>query len=257
MKQFFYILILLLTISCNKDKYYDGPNFLADDFEAVNSPEDLTDEDGNWKYYQTSNSQNTISIDTMNPHSGNQCLKFTALPSTDEASKSDIANNKLAFDEGKTFYGSTWFYLEGNQSLDYIFLFDIEESVSIGAGPGVRVALRFEDEQAYIVLERNKLVAEQTLVQSQQSQVPFPRDQWVHFEIELLLKRNKKGAVKIWQDDLLLIEESNVRTMPKDKILFIQGSKGIYNSIQVGITANSSENNAVLYVDDVFYEERD
>lgn len=256
MKKLVYISILLLTISCNKDKYWDGPNLIEDDFESISTIDDLTSETGNWKYYQNTDSDNTISIDTTNPHSGSQCLKFTAGPSINGASKSDIANNKLAFDEGKTFYASTWFYLEGTQSLSYIFLFDIEESVMIGAGPGVRVALKFENGLGYLVLERNKLVNEQTIAQNSESQMAFPRNQWVHFEMELFMKRNKKGAVKIWQDDQLVIEESNIRTMPKDKAVFLQGSKGIYNSIQIGITANSHEGAAILYIDDVFCEER-
>jgi hypothetical protein len=44
--------------------------------------------------------------------------------------------------------------------------------------------------------------------------------------------------------------------MPKDKAVFLQGTKGIYNSIQIGITANSDNNDASLLVDDVFCEEQ-
>jgi len=256
MKLLFSISLLLVLASCNKEKFWDGPNTLADDFESAATVDDLTSESGNWKYYQTTDDQNTMTLDTSIVHSGNQSLKFTAKPSLNGASKSDIAHNKLAFDEGKTFYFSSWFYLEGTQSLNYIFLFDIEESVNIGAGPGVRVALRFDDGQGYLVLERNKLVNETTITQSEESQVAFPRNQWVHFEIELFMKRNKKGSVKIWQNDQLVIDQNGIRTMPKDKAVFLQGSKGIYNSIQVGITANSSEDDATLFIDDLFCEER-
>lgn len=39
--------------------------------------------------------------------------------------------------------------------------------------------------------------------------------------------------------------------MPHDILYFIQGSKGVYNSIEVGITANSDKSDCVMYMDDL------
>jgi hypothetical protein len=153
---------------------------------------------------------NTIRLDSINPHSGNQCLIFFAAKSENGASKSDIAHNKLAFHEGNTFYGSCWFYLEGAQSLDYIFLFDLEESVPIGAGTGIRVALAADEAELFLVLERNKLVNEATLIQTESDKIAFTRNEWVHLELSVLMKRNRKGTLKICQNNLLIIDESGL-----------------------------------------------
>ncbi|MFT5820992.1 MAG: hypothetical protein ACI8ZM_002240 [Crocinitomix sp.] len=245
---FISIIFIALIASCSKEKYFDGPAYLGDDFENISTVDELIDADGKWSFYQNSRDLNSISIDTTIVHTGNQSIKFTAEPSIDGASKSDIANNKLAFNEDETVIISAWFYLSGTESLDYIFLIDLEESIPIGAGPGLRFAL--EGPEGFLVVERNKFT-ESTLRQTTGSEVAFPRDQWVKVEIETYLQRKKKGTVKVWLNDQLIIDFSNVATMPKDKLFYLQGTKGIYNSLQVGITANSDENNAVLYLDDV------
>ncbi len=245
---FISIMFLFIAVSCSKDKHFDGTDYLMDDFEGIATTDELVDEAGKWSFYQNSNESNSISIDTTIVHSGEQSLKFTAEPSINGASKSDIANNDLRFNEGETVEISAWFYINGTDNLDYIFLLDLEESVPIGAGPGLRFAL--EGSEGFLVVERNKFT-ESTLRQESGSEIAFPRNQWVYLQIEINLQRKEKGTVKVWQDGVLIIDFSDVETMPKDKLFYLQGTKGIYNSLQVGITANSDKNSAILYLDDV------
>lgn len=255
MRLFIGIISLLLIYSCDKDKYYDGPTFLIDDFESVESVAELVSDTGEWSFYQNTNALNTLELETENVHTGSQSLKFFAKKTENgSASKSGLANNQLAIHEGKVFYGSAWFFIEDTSNLEFLFLFDLEESVAIGAGPGMRLAL-YESE-GYLAVERQKMF-EPTLRQNEESKVPFPRNEWVHVEVEFLLSRKKKGTIKVWQNEVLLIDETNVRTMPQDEVVFLQGTKGIYNSIQVGITANSDKNDATLYIDDIIMEERE
>jgi hypothetical protein len=51
-------------------------------------------------------------------------------------------------------------------------------------------------------------------------------------------------------NDQLIIEENNTKTLPKDLLYNQQGTKGMYTSIEIGITANSYSNNAIVYADD-------
>ena len=69
--------------------------------------------------------------------------------------------------------------------------------------------------------------------------------------LETLLSKKEKGYIKVWQDDVLLIEQDNWQTLPKDILYFLQGTKGMYNSIEFGITAGSVDNPMVVYVDDI------
>ncbi len=253
MKQFgIVVLALVMLAACTQKRIRSWPSFLVDDFEAVNSVDELTEgEAAIWKYYQQQGEQNTISIDRSNPHSGLQCLKFTAEPSTNGASKSDIAHNRLLFRAGEKVLFTGWFYIEGSENLDYVFLMDLEEDVAIGAGPGIRVAL--EDSVGYLVLERNKFL-ENTLRQEEGSKVAFPRDEWVELKMEVLLGQKAKGAVKIWQNGELLIDVENTPTLPRDRLTVIQGTHNYYHSLQVGITANSPANACVMYIDDISIE---
>ncbi len=242
--------LLLLCVACKKEKYYNGPTELVDGFETVTTAEQLYEAEGKWRFYQTTSTENKLELDTTNPHSGDQCLKFFATASVDGASKSDLAHNDLAFYEGETIDLSAWYYIESSANLNYIFLLDIEETVAVGAGPGTRFAL--EGKEGYLVVERNKYL-QKTLRQNETTKIAFPRNEWVHLRVEMKLSRKTNGSIKVWQNKELIIDAANEQTLPKDELYFLQGTKGMYNSIQVGITAASPENEATVYVDDVAF----
>ncbi len=238
-------LILLFSLfGCNKEKLFKGQNSIYEDFETVNNVDELL-LNGNWEYYQQTEVKNYIKIDTLNPHSGSNCLKIFATKGT--ISKSDLANNKMAFWEGDIVQLSAWFYIEDTNELNYVFLFDIEEDAMIGASPGIRIAI---DKEGYLLIERNKY-GKPTINQPNESKIPFPRNQWVKLNVELNLQQKKKGYIKLWQDNTQLINAENIQTLPKDKLYFIQGTKGIYQSIQVGVTATTSDNDVTMFIDDI------
>ncbi|MEM6347860.1 MAG: heparin lyase I family protein [Bacteroidota bacterium] len=253
MKLFGYIALALgLSLGCTQKRIENWPPFLADDFESISRVDELTEgEEAIWKYYQQAGEQNTISIDRSNPHTGLQCLKFTAEPSIDGASKSDIAHNRLLFQAGEKVLFNGWYYIEGTANLDYVFLMDLEQDIAIGAGPGIRIAL--EDSIGYLVLERNKFL-ETTLRQETAIKVAFPRDEWVEIRMEVLLGQKEKGAVKIWQNGQLLIDVENTPTLARDRLTVLQGTHNYYHNLQVGITANSPSNPCLMYIDDISIE---
>ena len=136
------ICILLLS-SCNKEKYFDGIDFFQDDFETYFSLSDLLlPNDQLWSFTQSTRDENSITIDTTHVHSGNKSLKFSAKKSdNDGASKCSIAKQNMAFGDGETIRASAWYFIEGTQLAEWLFLFDLEEQTAIGAGPGIRLAL--------------------------------------------------------------------------------------------------------------------
>ena len=84
--------------------------------------------------------------------------------------------------------------------------------------------------------------------------VEFPRNQWVQVVWEVTLSQKNKGAVRLWQNGQLIIDSKNNRTLPKDILYFQQGTKGMYSSCEIGITANSKDNNLTIWVDDIKFE---
>lgn len=241
---------LLLFISCKKEKYFDGPNFYQDDFESYSNLEDLLLPDNQlWSFTQLTRTENSIIVDTTKAHSGIKSLKFVATKSDDAgASKASIAKQKMAFWEGETVRLSAWYFINGTDSLNWLFLMDLEEQTAIGAGPGMRLAL-----------EHNKLRVEykfneKDITQLAGQEIDFPRNEWVEITWEVKLSKKHNGTVRLWQNGQLIIDSKNNRTLPKDFLYFLQGTKGMYGSCEIGITANSKDNDLQLWVDDVKFE---
>lgn len=247
MKKILYIVAIALLISCNKEEIFDGPDTYFDDFEAYDTKEGLQDgENELWSFFQLTRDENDITIDTNTVHTGSKSVKFECAAGADgNASKCSINTQFMAFWEDETVHVDFWMYLEGNESAQWLFLFDLEESTPVGAGPGIRLAL--VDDQ--ITVEHK--YPNPNIHQPDETAIPYPRDQWVHIAFETKLSRKKKGFIKVWQDDVLIIEQSDWQTLPKDILYFQQGTKGGYSQIEFGITANSQDSPHVMYVDDV------
>ena len=142
---------------------------------------------------------------------------------------------------------SGWYFIEGTARADYLFLFDIEEQTAIGAGPGMRLAIS-GDSSAILV---NHKFLNPSIYQTVGEEISFPRNQWVHLEMEIKLSQRKKGYVKVWQNSQLILERQNWKTLPSDELYGLQGTKGMYSSIEFGITANSFDSDHTLYLDDI------
>ncbi|MFK7783502.1 MAG: hypothetical protein AB8B56_00225 [Crocinitomicaceae bacterium] len=243
------IAAVLMLLGCNKKKFFDGPNSFSDGFESYASFDDLLiDDDVHWSSTQQTYDANTISLSTEQTHSGATSLKFDALGSSDEKlSKCSIFKQNMAFFEGETVRSSIWYYIDGEQELDWLFLMDLEEQAFIGAGPGMRVANVGTENYAAVEFK----LKEDDLKQEVTS---FPRNQWFKITLETLLSQKKKGWVKLYLDDQLIIDGTNIRTLPKDRLYHQQGTKGMFTSIEIGITANPSSNPAIVYADDFSIE---
>ncbi len=248
-----FIIVVVLMLSCQKEKHFAGPNFYQDDFEDYGQTDELIIEDDElWSFTQLTNVENEISLDTTRRHQGQQSLHFYARQSsTDQLSKCSLAKQFMAFWEGETVRMSAWYYLEGEASLQWLFLMDIEEQTAIGAGPGMRLAL-----------VENKLRVEykffeDDITQTIGEEVAFPRNQWVELVWEIELSRKKEGTVRLWQDGQLIINSNNQVTLPTDFLYSQQGTKGMYSSFEIGITANTHDSDLNLWIDDVKIEKAD
>jgi len=218
----------------------------SDTFENYQEIDDLIDgENVLWSFFQLTFEENNIQVDTLITHSGAKSMRFFALPSVDgKVSKCSINKQFMAFWEGETVVVEFWCYIADNEDIDWMFIFDLEEKVPVGAGPGMRIAI-----------VENRLLLEHKYpnpnVAQTSNPIDFPRNQWVKVKMETLLHRKKKGYVRIWQDDQLVLSVDNWKTLPKDLLYVQQGTKGGYNQIEFGITANADDQAHVFYLDDV------
>ena len=250
MKNLLIFVACIMLVGCDKEAYFNGPDFYEDGFESYTSLGDmLLPDDELWSFTQLTESGNAITVDTTNVHSGKKSLKFVASKSpSDDVSKCSIAKHNMAYWEGETMRVSGWYYIEGTKSLEWLFLFDLEEQTAIGAGPGMRLALVDNH------LRINYKFLERDILQSAGQEVDFPRNQWVEIVWEVKLSQSHKGTVKLWQNGQLIIDTQNNVTLPSDILYSLQGTKGMYSSIEIGVTANSKDNDVTLWVDDIKFE---
>ncbi len=243
-----FFVILNGVEGCKKEKWFDGPNSMSEDFESYTHVDSMfTPQDVHWSYNQNTVEGNYISLDTNIVHSGNQSLRFFAYASpADNVSKNSIVKQHMAFYEGDVVRISAWYYVEGTESKDWFFIFDFEEQTAIGAGPGIRLA----NTEAYGMVVEHKYY-EDDIYQTTGQEVFIPRNQWFNLTMEVKLSQKKKGYVKVWQDNQLILDESDTRTLPKDMLYNQQGTKGMYTSIEFGITANTKASETILYMDDI------
>jgi len=248
-KSIAYLFILLLVGSCNKKKQFSGPNFYQDNFEAYHTLEDLlVPNDTFFSFTQQTITQNTITVDTTFYHTGKKSLRFDAVQSSDNLSKCSIAKQNMAFWQGETAQLTAWYYIQGDAPAQWLFLFDFEEQVPIGAGPGIRLAL--VDNK----LRMEYKFFEKDIVQTPGSEIDFPRNQWVQLVWQIKLHQKDKGSVRLWQDGKLILSKDDVATLPKDILYAQQGTKKMYTSVEIGATANTRDSDITLWVDDVKFE---
>ncbi len=247
------VIVLIGSIfffGCKKKDFFNGPNFFQEDFESYSTLSDLLiPNDQLWSFIQLTRDQNSVAIDTTHHFSGTKSLKFEAKKSDNEgASKSSIGKQNMAFWDGETIKMSARYFIEGTSSLNWLFLMDLEEQTAIGAGPGMRLAL--VDNKLRVEYKFN----ENDITQPTGQEIDFPRNQWVEIVWEVRLSQKKSGAVRIWQNGQLIIDSKNNRTLPKDLLYFLQGTKGMYSSFEIGITANSKDNDLIIWADAIKIE---
>lgn len=243
---FLTIVILIFLQSCNKEVFSDITGF-DDSFITYNSINDIFI-NGNWTFHEKTYSESTLTIVHDTVHSDmNSIRMFCVSGNGSLVSKSGLAShNKILYKEGDIVKVSCWFYIPANEGLNKLVILDIEDPAPISTGPGIR--LMFDEDNA-IFIERNKMGLS-NITQKNGSKISFPFNRWVNITFELKLETKKRGYVKLWQDGILIFDESSVATLPRDRLYITQGTHKSYSNIEVGITANSTGHDIVMFIDD-------
>lgn len=248
-KSLLLLFVLFFLCGCYKEKreYLEGAiDSYSDDFESYLHTDSLYGDD-HWSGNQLTIPENAVSIDTQIVHSGNQSLCFFAKPkSGNTVSKASLLKNNFGFENNSVVEYEAWYYIQSQESLPDLFLVDFEDPAYISSSPGFRIMINENEE---VCVERNKM-NHHTLQQTIGTHKKFPKNQWVKLKIEFKLSQRKKGYVKIWQDDELILDHSNVITLAKDFAYASLGTVGFLRQIEIGITANGTAGDLVMYMDD-------
>lgn len=174
--------------------------------------------------------------DPMN--ASNTVMKFYSVPPTQNmvTSKTSVTTTLSYFEQADDFWFEAKYFIEDNLPTT---LADFESSYFLES-PGPRIIIRGDK----LAIE-NKFGEKLTFNQPEGTSQSFPLNQWVTVKVHLKYDEIN-GVVQLWQDGVLLINETGPN-LPLDI--------SIQNRVELGITATQKE--CTLYLDDVRFSDEE
>ena len=265
----------VIFVSCSSDESSSLPQqpeiFLFEDgFETENLMlDELFPSDGSrWTNFQQTNPSsniNEVSILNTPVSEGENSIRFFSYASDTQLSKIDIEKNGLLIAAGDRLRIEADFFIVGTGSIENLLILDVEccscwdptVGDNLGAEnqcPGVRLLMSGTND--YLSIERGK-IAGPTL---QQTNVSFPRNQWVNVVWEMTLSDENDGINRLTIDGVEVINTTGMNlpnaevfreVFAEQDIEFTLQQPVFYERVQIGATANPTADNVELYVDDV------
>lgn len=267
--------ILMVYIGCDTDSNVENTEepstevfIFEDGFETQNNT--LTalfpQNQSRWTLLQQtdpSNATNEVSIISNEFSEGQNAIRFVAYESDTQLSKMNIEKGGLNIETGDKVVISADFYINGNQSIENLLLIDLEccscwdPSVGDNYGaenqcPGVRLMMSGGND--FLSIERGK-ISGTTL---QQTNTPFPRNEWVSVQWEMIMSADASGENKLRINDVEVLNETGMN-MPNAAIFsdvfqnqginFTLQEPTFYERVQIGATANPTAATVELFVD--------
>lgn len=240
----------------------------SEDFEDVGGNlEALFPEDNSrWSGIQRvnpNNGENQVNLSTSQVYEGNYALSIFSSGTDEILSKIDLEKNGLSISEGQTLTIQAHFFIEGEANIENLLLIDVEccscwdPSVPNNQCPGVRLMLSGENNS--LSIERGKIGLE-TIAQNQ---VVFPRNEWVEVRWTMKMSPDNDGSNQLFINGNLTSSQSGAN-MPNEiifKDLFAEENIEFelqtpveYERLQIGATANPTEEDIQLYIDNFVIE---
>lgn len=214
----------------------------SDNFDDLGNLDQLFVSDySRWTGYELlpkGSAQNTVTIE---PRDGGKFLHFHAQKSvTGALSKMEVKKQNFRFTPGMTVEIVLSVYLAGAAPQDGMTILDLEGPPDSLGEPGIRLMLVGGMGQ-YLSVDPSKYGQPRI-----NGIAIFPRDRWVRLRWRILLAQDATGRVDLWQDDALIISKDGVQTMPAADL-----TPGVYDDLQIGVTAASYQSAVDFGVDDV------
>ncbi len=182
---------------------------------------------------------NSVELQSDTARSGCCAIRLVAAPSGNTVSKAAMQKGGFFFESGDDLWVSAWFFIEGYENYQSIFLLDIETTEFEGS-PGRRIMMSGGDN--VIKLESKGNISGSEYGQVKENSIPFPKNQWVQILVHLQLSAAQDGLTEIWQDGVKIISHAGQN---------LTTERTVYDRLQFGLTANGSTSDKVIYIDDV------
>ncbi len=208
------------------------------------------------------NGENRIELASNIVLKGNNSLRIHAKASDNTLSKADIEKSGFNAPIGSTVRIEANFFIATTEDIENLILIDLEScscwdpSVSNNKCPGIRLMMKEDD---YLSIERGKILGS-TIVQGK---VSFPRNEWVNIVWEMILSPNNDGLNKLFINNQEVISNKGIN-MPNGNLFKTEfAASGIdfelqepvsYERFQIGVTANPTQSDIDIYIDEVKLE---
>ncbi len=179
---------------------------------------------------------NRVEPSSERAHSGLTSLRTYSVASNGDMqlTKASLGSSLFHFKKGEHFWYSAWYFLEKGRPWSLVDL----ESTFLDQGGGMRLMLT-DDLRPFFQLkwpsrpEYRAEAPDDTVLRS---------GVWTHIKVHFLLSEGADGVAQLWIDDHLTIDAKG-QTLPVAKI--------VYDSLEVGNTANPPKTETVLFIDDI------
>mgnify|MGYP000915329201 CR=1 FL=1 len=247
--QLFLILAVMgLTHACTKEEVIVQYSSIQADFERMGSADELLQSPHNWESYGISRAVNRAAIVSDTFYSGNAAIRFHAETNQPNGVSSSAlnSNENLFLREEMVFSIDCRIMIPSYSSPNNLDIMRLEANPSADGPSGVSF---FLDEDGALSLDRSAM-GPSNIHQEVGTKNAFPTNQWVHMHIDYLADARSRGYVKIWQDEVLVLEALSTETMPKAKLHLSEKGKNYFSKLSFGILSNGSGLPTTLFWDD-------
>lgn len=209
---------MILLGACTKENGMIPRNTSAvqflDGFETIEN--DLSNlfptDNSRWSNFQLvhpNNGRNQVGLSKNTFSEQTQSLYILAQASDDILSKAAIEKGGFSARVGDTLTIEADFYIASTANLENLLLVDLEccacwdSKVPDNQCPGVRLMMKDND---HLTMERGKILGSTI----NQSEFPFPRNEWVNIRWQLKLSPDEDGFNQLWINNQSVISESGM-----------------------------------------------
>jgi hypothetical protein len=182
---------------------------------------------------------NGIYLETKPVFTPPYSLQFTVQPTEDAVSKAYLERDGLFFEMGDTLWVSFYVFIPSGTVTQNVAVLDIESTMYENA-PGRQI--QFGGGDTELILESKEEFHGPSYRQNPETAVDFPKAEWVRLLVRLDLAADENGRSRIWQNATLVIDAQGPNMATPETV---------YDRIQIGLTANESDDLQTVYIDDV------
>lgn len=211
-----------------------------------------------WTNHQMTVAENSLTIAAGEGRDGSNALRAHAAGADATTSKASIVHGGMDLQAGETVVVSASFHVEQGADLTDVFLLDLEgreiwadDNAHPNQSPGIR--LQIADAEGHLQVERGKIGLRDEAFVSVDDAPVVPTGEWFTIDWVVHLSTGADGWSEVYLDGELAVRGDGAVLPDPDVFadLGVELTGSRYDYVETGVTANASDADVTLLVDDV------